>query len=76
MLSNILYNICTISGIGFSVGILSLTIHDLYRIHTRQYVRPIVNISQVFNTGFYIGTAIGVAYIINGKPLLCNVLSC
>ena len=76
MISNIFYNICILTGSGFGGGALCLSCEYIYRIHSRQYVRPLVNIPQVFNTGFYIGTAIGIAYIINGKPLLCNTLSC
>lgn len=73
MLSNILYNISVLTVSSFSCGLISLIYHDLYRIHKRQYIN---NISQVFNKGFYIGTVLGIVYIINDKPLICYLIPC
>lgn len=73
MLGNILFNISVLTVSGFTCGLISLIRHDIYRIHKRQYIN---NISQVFNKGFYIGTALGIVYIINEKSWLCNLLPC
>lgn len=72
MFWNTLYNITVITSSGFSGGIASLFLHDLYRFRSlknQNYDISINTITQMFNTGFYIGSSLGVWYILNGYKL-------
>ena len=72
MFWNTLYNITLITSSGFSGGIASLILHDMYRFRSlkdQNYGISINTITQMFNTGFYIGSGLGVWYLLNGYKL-------
>lgn len=81
MFLKILYNISLILGGGFSFGYTSVVVHNFINKNSKYH--PIYfngskldNITNVFNTGFYVGAACSVMYLVTGKPLFCNFIEC
>ena len=66
MFVSTIYNISIITVDGFSGGIIGLIMQDICKIRQNRPLQSINNIAQVFNFGFYIGSILGLFYIING----------
>lgn len=81
MFLKILYNITVILGGGFSFGYTSVLVHNFINKNSKYH--PIYfngskldNITNVFYTGFYVGSACSIMYLVTGKPLFCNLIEC
>ena len=71
-----LYSISVITGSGFCGGGAFLIFYDIYRRHImkKHNLVTLNSITSAFNIGFYVGSALGVLYLLNNstKHLLCN----
>tara|TARA_X000000950_G_C13832188_1_gene626694 strand:- start:139 stop:366 length:228 start_codon:yes stop_codon:yes gene_type:complete len=70
-----LYSISVITGSGFCGGGAFLIFYDIYRRHImkKHNLVTLNSITSAFNIGFYVGSALGVLYLLNGsEPSLYN----
>ena len=69
MIASSLYNIGIFLVGGLSGGVMFILIRDLEKIRQNRVLTPMNKITQLFNPGFYLGSAGALSLIITGKQL-------